>query len=214
MLLLAACAGSEDSQPAPNLAAPIATVASAESDAAATAPDVAPKMTSRPAIASVALIQDCGSGSTGARGAVKSKAKRSRACKPGAGPCRPAPRPCTQSTLQIAFSTQGADTVAVTLGTLRLKTSAGLELAELVARSPTLWRENGYKEWDGMLPASVDSKVSYSISVPDWSAVEAAVGGSSFDQMYVLEVEVSIGGETSTVTSPQFERARPRMIKT
>lgn len=216
MLLLAACAGSEEGQPQPTVATPT-PLAPAAQDAAASVPKVLTKENASPSIASVVLIQDCGPGTTGTRGAssaghvkeekAKIKAKRAR----GSGPMR---QPCTQSTLQMAFTAPGAKTAAVKLGTLRLKTPAGLELAQLVVRSPTIWSENGYKAWDGMLPASVDSKASYAISVPDWGVVETAVGGSSFDQMYVLEVEVTIGGETSTVTSPQFERARPLMIKT
>jgi hypothetical protein len=50
--------------------------------------------------------------------------------------------------------------------------------------------------------------------VPNWAEVETTLGKSSFGQMYTVEVDLDIDGQATTLSSPQFERGRPQIIKT
>tara|TARA_R110002096_G_scaffold433887_4_gene653872 strand:+ start:8056 stop:8610 length:555 start_codon:yes stop_codon:yes gene_type:complete len=180
-------------------------------DAAAPAPAVVAVAS----IASVQLAQDCPDAKTASKAdtasssepPAKMKAKRAR----GAGPLV---QPCTQSNVQIAFTGKGAASAPVAIEAVRLMSADGTELATLAVRMPSLWVESGYQAWDGVLGADSDQKASYKLSVPTWSEIDRQLGGSSFEQMYTLEMEVDIGGTVSTITSPQFERAQPLMIKT
>ncbi len=217
---LAACAGSEEAaptakpMPTPTPTATPATAVAVAMDAAAEKPPEALKKNATPTIASVTLVQDCNGKVVGAprsggytKPDSKMKAKRAR----GSGPLR---QPCSQSMLQLAFAGQGPQTAQVTLGEIRLKSSSGKVVATLATRNPTIWHETNYQGWDGILPANADSKSSYMLSMPNWGEVETAIGGSSFNHMFTVEVDVTIGDETTTVESPQVERSRPMMIKT
>lgn len=212
-LLLVGCAASEDSTSqtkAPIVDKPVLAPA-ASTDAA----PVATGSNATPSIASVQLIQDCPdpkkelAKSDMALDEPTSKRKAKRA--PGAGPLR---QPCTQSTLQMAFVGQGSTSARVKLGEIRLLTKGGQSLGTLAHRAPSLWKSSGYEAWDELLAANADSQASYKLSLPDWAAVEAAIGSSSYGQMYVVEVDVDIDGTITTVTSPEFERGRPQIIKT
>jgi hypothetical protein len=130
----------------------------------------------------------------------------------GSAPFR---QPCTQSSMQLSFAGQGPEAAKVQIGAVRVLTSTGEKLGTLQARKPTAWRDSGYQPWDEMLPADSDLKASYKLSVPDWSVVESKLGDRNpFETMFVLEVDVEIGGETQTVRSPEFVRERPHVIVT
>lgn len=210
-LVLASCS-SEESKPRANTgggASPPITTPVLVFDAAA-----APAVVAVASIASVQLAQDCPdakvdskSDTSSSEPPAKMKAKRAK----GSGPLV---QPCTQSNVQIAFTGKGAASTTVAIGAVRLMSADGTELATLAVRMPSLWKESGYQAWDGVLDADADQKASYKLSVPTWSEIDRKLGGNSFGHMYTLEVEVDIGGTVSTITSPQFERAQPLMIKT
>lgn len=161
-------------------------------------------------IASVVLGQDCPDPDPN----PETKNKADMAKSPAMDKRRQLRQPCTQSNVQIAFTGQGAVSSVVKISVVRLKSAAGKELTTLVTRMPSLWRENGYEAWDGVLAPDSDHKASYKLSIPDWSAMDAALGVSSFNQMFTIEVDLDIGGTRTTVISPQFERVQPVMIKT
>lgn len=202
--VLASCASEESKPKTIAGSTPAVTAPTPALDAAASA------KVAVASIASVQIAQDCPDPKREAkadRAALKMKAKRAK----GSGPLT---QPCTQSTVQIAFTGKGTGSATVKIAAVRLKSADGKGLATLAVRMPSIWKKSGYETWDGVLSADSDSKASYKLSVPEWSAVETAVGRSSFDQMYTLEVEIEIGGTVTTLTSPQFERSRPLMIKT
>jgi hypothetical protein len=97
---------------------------------------------------------------------------------------------------------------------LRLLTVDGKQVATVESRMPTLWKNDGYAAWDGTLTADPEHKASYQISVPDWAALEKTTGKSSYNVMFVLDVDIDVGGTVTTVRSPQFERTQPMMIRT
>tara|TARA_R110002096_G_scaffold42143_4_gene113618 strand:+ start:36776 stop:37084 length:309 start_codon:yes stop_codon:yes gene_type:complete len=97
---------------------------------------------------------------------------------------------------------------------MRLLTPEGKQVATVQARMPTLWKESGYASWDGVLTSEAEHKASYHISVPDWAALEKSMGKSTYNTMFVLDVDIEIGGTVTTVRSPSFERTQPLMIRT
>lgn len=207
MLLGASCAASDESSSKSTTTTPVpeATPVVAKSYDAAPSKAEATKVVA--SIASVQLIEDCPDtkADTAAKD-VKSKRK--------AGFAAGLEQPCSQSSLQLAFVGQGAKAAKIELRELRLLSVEGGELALLSARAPTIWGESGYAEWDGILAAETDAKASYKLSVPDFSALEAKLGGTSFGRMYVLEIDLAIGDEVTTLRSPEFERGRKEIIKT
>jgi hypothetical protein len=159
----------------------------------------------------VQLVQDCPDPKKEAAKSDKPDSKMKAKRAKGSGPLV---QPCTQSNVQIAFAGKGAPGATVKIGAVRLMAVDGKELATLSVRMPSLWHDGGYQDWDGVLAPGADHKASYKLSIPDWSAVETALGVSSYEQMYTLEVEVDVGGVVTKIVSPQFERAQPMMIKT
>lgn len=206
-LLVASCS-SEESKPNANAGGATPIVAPTAVSDATPAPTPAPAVAS---IASVQLVQDCPDPKQEATKSDKADSKMKGKRAKGSGPLV---QPCTQSNVQIAFTGKGAVGATVKIGAVRLMAADGKELATLSVRMPKLWNDSGYQDWDGVLAPDSDHKASYKLSVPDWSAVETALGVSSYEQMYTLEVEVDIGGVATKIISPQFERAQPMMIKT
>ncbi len=130
----------------------------------------------------------------------------------GSAPFR---QPCTQSAMQLSFTGQGPEAAKVAIRGIRVLTSTGERLGTVQARKPTAWRDGGYQAWDEMLPADSDLKASYKLSVPNWSEVEAKLGDRNpFSTMFMLEVDVEIGGQMQTVRSPEFVREQPHVIVT
>lgn len=172
-----------------------------------------------PSIASARLVQDCPDAKTAsaipaaeAVPAPKMSAKRRRKAADASG--ESFRQPCTQSSVQLAFTGTSSNADAVALTEIRLLTVDGKALGTLSARSPSHWDGNVYVPWDGKLTPNSENKASYKLSIPDWSAVEAATGKGSYETMYVLEADVDIAGTVTTVRSPQFERGRPQIIRT
>lgn len=125
-------------------------------------------------------------------------------------------QPCTQSTLQIAFTGQGDVKSKVELEELRLlDPGSGKPVATIDAREPASWEGSAYQSWDETIGPNQEVKSSYELSVPDWSKVEKAIGGkSSYGHMFVLEVDLKVGDQRQTVRSAQFPREEPHVIVT
>ncbi len=193
-------------------------------------PEPDPEPVAQAAIASVQMIQDC----------PDPKPVAQKPAAP-AQPAAPAPsaampirmedaargasargtadfvQPCTQSTVQIAFTGQGDTTGAVHIEEVRLLLPDGSRsVATLTARSPTAWAESGrYEPWDQIIGPRKDVKASYKITVPEWSKVDAALDShNSMGHMFLLEIDIAIGGQRQTIRSPQFPREEPHIIVT
>ncbi len=121
--------------------------------------------------------------------ATPKPAKRRRSATPGFAPSR---RACTQSTMQLSFTSEAEGVVTVAVKEARLLSAENKKvLGTLGTRGPTFWDDtDGYKAWDEALPKGA-LKASYKLGGPDWNAVEKSLDGvSSYGQMYVLEVDV------------------------
>ncbi len=123
-------------------------------------------------------------------------------------------QPCTQSTLQLAFADQGKIEGKVEVNAVRMLDPSGKEVATIEAREPAAWAGSSYEAWNETLKPGQSVNTSYKLSVPDWSKVEKAIGKSSYGFMFILEVDVSVGGELQTVRSAQFPREEPHVIVT
>lgn len=231
-VLLGACAASDDNKSS----APVAPSSDiAPTAAPTTEPEVVPEVVQEapttiatPSIASVQIKQDCpdpkvqpmgGSpkpaasmGFAASEPAPGASRKRAKSRSPGNGSGFRAF--CSQSTLQLSFTGQEGKSSSVALKQVRLQSADGKALGSLASRLPTIWKESGYEVWDGTLEPGADHKTSYKLSVPNWSDVEATLGGSSYGKMFTVEVDVEIDGQLTTLTSPQFERGRPQNIRT
>lgn len=221
-VLLGACAASDDSKSNAPVApsGEIAAAGEGTTTGLTPEPEVIPETaTATPSIASVQLKQDCPDPKSQAKGSSalapgigNKKAKRKRDSSSGSFQ-----QPCSQSTLQLAFTGQQGKSSVATLKAVRLQLADGTGLGSLATRMPTIWileEESRYVVWDGTIEPGVDHKASYKLSVPDWGAIETTLGGSSYGRMYTVEVDVEIDGKVTTLTSPQFERGRPQIMKT
>ncbi len=185
--------------------------------------------TAKVSIASVQLVQDCpdqdatpadqGPAATTvapakAKTMVVDEAPQRAArgtAKPGYAPIR---QPCTQSAMQLRFTGEDAP-AKVAIVSVRMLTATGEKLGTLQARKPTAWHDGTYQPWDEMLPAEGELQASYKLSVPNWNDVQTVLGDRNpFETMFVLEVDVEIGGQRQTVRSPEFVRERPHVIVT
>lgn len=197
-----------------------------------------PERLARAAIASVQMIEDCPNRHDGWRPppavtqttpappAAQAIAKDEPPPAPGAPMPGSAARaadssghwepPCSQSTMQVVFSGQGDRTATVAIEAVRLQDpKSGKSLATLAAREPAAWTDGAYQSWNETIGPKQEVKASYALSVPDWSAVEAALGvPSNSGVMFVLEVDVKVGDQTQTVRSPEFPREMPHVIVT
>jgi hypothetical protein len=169
------------------------------------------------AIASVTMVEDCQD--TEAEAAKPSLDEAAEDMEMGAvaydgGSFE---QPCEQSTLQLSITGHEGDPIAVTIDAVRLlRPDTKATLADLKTRLPTAWNGKGaYERWDGQLSGRAELKASYKLSVPSWSDVDEQLDGdSSVGHMFVLEVDVTVGGKMRTVTSPEFTRREPEMIET
>jgi len=129
-------------------------------------------------------------------------------------------QPCTQSTMQLAFTGQGPAPATVRIKEIALFPAAGGaasggELGTLRSRGPAAFVDGSYKPWDETLKPGGDLKASYKLSMPNWSEVESRNGSkTSFGAMFVLEIDVEIDGVVQTVRSPEFTRERPHVMVT
>lgn len=205
-----------------------------DNDGSSTPPTVVPKtdpLAASPklavvSIASVQMIQDCPdpapAPAAGATAAAKSAAMPAEppaadiSERPGAV-ARGGPgfqQPCTQSMMQVAFAGQGKESARVEVKRVRLLTPAGKALDTIVARKPMFWTDETYKPWDQLIQPNTDVKGSYKLSLPNWTTVEAASGKPSLGAMFILELEVEVGGVSQTVRSPEFTREEPHVMVT
>lgn len=221
--LLSACAATGGDAPASEDTAR----AKADDEPEAEEPPPA-KLSINVAIASVQMIQDCPDPPepSPAAGAPASQpepmppaADQERA--PAQGAARKAgpgggsfAQPCDQSTVQLTIKVEGETPQTMRIAAIRLLDSNGKSVGELSSRKPTAWVDQGYAPWDQTLTPGAELKASYKLGLPDWSAVETAIGGTSFGPMFKLEVDVEIGGELTTVQSPEFPREQPHVIVT
>lgn len=236
-LLASGCASHEDpdgSTPKPPVQPVEPEVPDADPIAEPPPPEEPAEPAVRVALSSVQLHQDCpdpepeaGAAKPAAPASVrpepqgdmpkpspaKSRAKRAKPTSPGFAPS--ARRSCTQSTMQLSFTseTEGVVTVAVKEARLVLVDDKSV-LGTLKTRMPTAWDDtDGYKAWDEALPRGA-LKASYKLGGPDWIGVESKLGGTSFGRMYMLEVDVDLGGTVQTVRSTEFTRERPHRVVT
>ncbi|WP_106393479.1 hypothetical protein [Enhygromyxa salina] len=125
-------------------------------------------------------------------------------------------QPCDQSNMQLTIEIAGASgqtAVPVAVKAVRLL-SKGRQVGELKSRKPSAWSEERYQPWDEQLSPGEALKASYKLGLPDWTAVEQAIGESSFGHMFTIEVDVEVDGRVETVVSPEFPREEPHVIVT
>lgn len=121
---------------------------------------------------------------------------------------------CLQSTIQLSFEGTAEGPSQVVLKGIRLVTLEGGTLGGVQARLPTQWQDNQYQAWDEIVPAEMHLKTSYKITPPNWGEVERKLGKSSYNVMFVLEVDAEIGGAIVTLRSSSFARQQPVAIPT
>jgi hypothetical protein len=234
LALTSACAAYDGAQPETNNAPPKAPPETKPDPKAEPEPQPEPEPEPEPvpaakvAISSVTMVQDCpdptarpslAPGGTASTPKPAAPARRAEMAA-GASSLRGGPgfkQPCTQSTMQLAFSEHtGADAKVVIKAVRLVRPDTGAVLATLNARGPTAWNESGsYTDWDERLTTAAELKASYKLAVPDWNAVESGLGGvSSMGHMFALDVDVDIAGQVQTVRSPEFARERPHVVVT
>ena len=124
---------------------------------------------------------------------------------------------CEQSMMQLTLQGHEGEAAPVKIEAVRLlQPSDKTVVAEIDARGPTVWDGTGtYAPWDESLKAGTEVKASYKLSVPNWSDVERKIGNvPSAGHMFVIEVDISVGGVKQTVTSPEFARREPEVVVT
>ena len=174
-------------------------------------PEPEPEQLARASIASVQMLEDCPEPVAERASPAQPAAKRAAVAADSEFGWSP---PCTQSTMQIAFTNRGGPArVAIERITV-LHATKSRSLGRIEARSPLHWDDGSYSPWDEVIAPSADTKASYKLSVPDWSAIERELRESSFGQMFVLEVELTIDGQRQTVRSPEFLREEPHVVVT
>lgn len=173
-------------------------------------------------VASVQLLQDCPDPEPAAAKPSPAQAKRrapsDEEIAAGDAPEGFAPRmDCTQSTLQLAFTSKAQQAVPIEINEIRIRLASGGEtLSTIEARAPTVWTDSKYEPWDESVSAGASVKASYKIGTPDWGAVEKALGKSSFGPTYVLEIDVAVDGveRTRTIESAKVPREEPAQVVT
>jgi hypothetical protein len=123
--------------------------------------------------------------------------------------------PCSQSTVQLSVR---ADFVGqLTIVAVRVLDASSKKVAGPVTlRGPTLWNDSVYGPWDGRTIAGKDLNVSYKMGEPDFSRAAELVGPTfnTFGGPFILEIEVSIDGRRQTIRSGEFTREPPHIMVT
>ena len=181
-------------------------------------PDIDEAAKLRAAIASVELLEDCPDPEPTADSDREERAKSSvpkdsseleGQGRSGSG--------CTQSTLQISLAHDAAQAQRVDVVAVRLlRADTKQSLTTLRTRKPSKWNGEGvYQPWDQLVPSGGTIQVSYRLAEPDWNAVENALRDrSSFDQPYLVEVDLVMAGETTTVRSTELARLQLHVMET
>ncbi len=123
-------------------------------------------------------------------------------------------QPCRQSTMQIAITGQGHVSSNFSIKEVRLLGPEDAVLGVVTAREPSLWNGHAYIAWDQLVVPSTDVKASYKLSLGDWSAIEKALGKSSYGPLFVIEADVAIGAVPMTIRSGKVAREPVEMIDT
>lgn len=165
----------------------------------------------RATIASVELLEDCPD-------RPLAQARSSEYAK-SANPAQDTQLSCVQSTMQLALAHDASDPQRIEVVAVRLVLAGGGDvLATLASREPRKWSDAGaYENWDERVPVGAEIKASYEITPPNWAEVQQKLigrPGDTFDQRYVVEVDLKLGGKTTTVRSAEFGRERPEVMVT
>lgn len=171
-------------EPTPVVAAPVEPTPVVAEPAPGKAAAVTVQMTA------ATLADDCGGPPTrAAESALKGKAKeRSAKAK--------ADRSCQQSSMQLSVvaAPDGAPT-RLAVKKVELFDDAGKKLAELTARTPSVWDQNGtYQAWDQSITPGQDLSVSYALSEPPWHEVP-----DRRSRGYVLKAALAVGDTEQAV---------------
>lgn len=116
--------------------------------------------------------------------------------------------PCSQSTMQLAFTSTGDTPATIKIVAARLlRADTSASVGAIAVRKPKNWAADGsYRAWDETIPVGGSIKASYKLGMPDWNKVEKDIRRPSFGYMFILAVDIEIDGKTETVKSPQFPR--------
>jgi hypothetical protein len=178
----------------------------------------------RATIASVQMIQDCPDPANEAPAkpaaamppAADEQSARGASAARIAGDGGSFQQPCTQSTMQLSLAHDASDAQRVEVVAVRLMRGKEV-VGTIAARKPSRWNDAGtYDAWDERVPVGTEIKVSYRLGEPDWSKVQDKVGTGVdlYSQRYTLEVDLELGGTTTTVRSPEFSREYPHVVVT
>ena len=122
---------------------------------------------------------------------------------------------CTQSRVQLSIESDGDEAQSFAIREVRLKKADGGDvLSTMSTREPSLWTDSKYTPWDESVAAGASIKVGYALGDPDWGRVGKALGGDTWGPMYIVEIDVEIGGQMQTVASPKVPRDEPENIVT
>lgn len=122
---------------------------------------------------------------------------------------------CTQSRLQLSVESDGDEAQSFAIRAVRLKKAEGGDvLGTMTTREPTVWDDSKYNPWDESVGAGATIKVGYALGDPDWAKVGKALGGSTWGPLYIVEIDVEIGGRMQTVVSPKVPRDEPINVVT
>lgn len=122
-------------------------------------------------------------------------------------------QPCDQSTVQLSLDVTGDAAVPVEVKAVRIL-SEGKIVGTLQTRKPKIWANNTYEAWDQNVAPNTPTKVSYKLSLPEWSEVEKTIGKTSYGHMFTLELDIAVDGQVQTVSSVEFPREEPHVIVT
>lgn len=221
LLLLAACAGWETSSP--NQGPPPADSPAPSSHYVPPAPDAPPAPDDSPgapasirvAIASVQLLDNCPDPAE--QKPRPEGAEEERAARPDGDSAQMAKRACAQSTVQLALRSDRAGPFRIEA--VRVLEAAGKRVAgSSTLRGPTQWgaQTSTYQRWDERVAAGEDLQISYKLGELDLSAAGELVGDrfDTYAGPFMLELDVSVGGERRTIRSPEFGRQRDDLVET
>lgn len=223
--LASGCAPHDDAKDAPT--PPEANVAAASSDGPVDPePEPEPEVeTVTVAVASVQLQDDCPQPAAAAGAAAQAPAQGKRSMpKPGLGDvegdvahgdmdpaieARLAAR-CVQSEVQLSITSEDSEALPFSIRAVRLRKGEEVDadgpIQTMTARAPRIWKGSSYAAWDQSIAPGSTLNVRYSLGAPDWAAVEKILSGSSWEWLYVVELEVEVAGRVQTIRSPLTPR--------
>ena len=122
---------------------------------------------------------------------------------------------CVQSEVQLSIVSEDSKALPFSIRSVRLRKSEDTATIETMqARAPRIWGGSTYGTWDESIAAGSTLNVRYALGAPDWAAVERVLGGRSWDQLYVVELQVEVAGRLQTITSPLAPREAVEVMVT